>query len=156
MSVALPIVLGLQGAGTILNMVGTNAQTQAQKDSLEYSAKTNEENAQKLSEEWAFNEATALGIAKQKVSSAKAQTMEAGLVGSLSASSALVQTQNNTERDVLSLRMKYVNQIANLKKQASIDRQDAAKISNLSGLSIATDLITGASGMGRTILGLGA
>lgn len=152
MSAALPVIVGSQVIGTALNIAGTKAQTDAQIDSLVYSAEMNEKNASLLSKEWAFNEANALMVSHQKNATAKAQISEAGLIGSLSASNALVQTQNNTDRDVLSLRNKYISKINTLKAQAALDRKSASKLSDLSDLTIASNILSGAGSIGSTLL----
>lgn len=142
MSAAVAVV-GTQMVGAGLNAYAASEQSKAQKDALAYSSEVNKKNAQYLTEEWLFNEENALSVAKQKVSSVKAQISEAGLIGSVSAASALMNTQDNTERDVLALRMRYTNQIENYKNQAELDRRNANSAGRIGAINTAASLLTG-------------
>lgn len=156
MSAAVPVMIGTQLLGAGLGAYGASEQSKSQRDALLYSSEVNKKNAQYLTDEWLFNEENAISAAKQKVSSTKAQISEAGLIGSVSAASALMKTQDNTERDVLALRMKYVNQIDNYKKQSELDRQTANKVAGISYIGIAANLLSGASGSMNSLYSTGA
>ena len=157
MAAVLPYVAaGMQLAGGAANAYGTYAQGKAQADALTYSAKTNKSNALYLTEEWLFNEENAINVATQKVGTVKAQISEAGLTGSLSAAMALMQTVDNTERDVLALRMKYINAIDNYNKQAELDLEAAKTTRNLAAIGVASNLLSGTTNAISTLYSTGA
>lgn len=144
MAAAIPYVLaGLQAAGGMARAKGTWEQGKANANALAHSSETNRRNAQLLTDEWLFNEENALAIARDKQGSTKAHISSAGLDGSLSAAMAMMQTVDSTERDVISLRLKYISGIENYKRQAELDLEAVGTTLELAKLGVASDLLTG-------------
>lgn len=126
MSLAAVGIIG-QFAGNAMQAAGQKKTQEAQAEALEYSAKQNERNAELLTKEWLFNEATARAINRQKVSTTKAEVSEAGLTNSVSGMAVIAQTETNAERDNIALRMRTTTSIENFLTQATLDKYYAKK-----------------------------